>query len=148
MNLGSISTGLDTVTALAVTCGHRLRIIIDTSNYASASNEILALSNEVNDLRIVFYEVEAIHQTISRPNNDSGLVEDIDARASHLLQRAYSILLELDKLVLSCVKLGRRNELVFRKAVWLRKKDLSMAMTHDLRVVKQNIILTMASRTA
>ena len=148
MNLNSVPVSLNTLTGLAATCGHRLRTIIANSLHASASNEILALSNEVNDLRIVFYEVEAIHHNISGPQSSMGLAEDFDTRASHLLGRAQSILLELDELISSCVKLGHGNALIFRRAVWPRKRNLSIAMTNDLRQIKQNIVLIMASKTA
>ena len=150
MNSTSVFTSLATLNTLAAACGHRLRSIIDSSRHASIPSQILALSNEVSDLRAVLAEVEANHEIMSRSAIITGKADYTDARISSLMERAESNLVELDKIISSSVKLARDkyNVLVFRKAVWLRSKESSIAMIQDLREIKQDIMLLMASKAA
>ena len=144
----SVSAALVEISTLTATCGNRLRAIIDVWKYASVPSEILALSNEVSDLRAVLGEVEANHEIVARSTIITGQAESPGVQLSDLLRRARLILIELDKLVSNSVKLGRNNERIFRRGLWLRKKNSCITMLQDLRNLKQNIVLVMASHTA
>ena len=149
MNPASISTRLTTLFAVAATCSNKLRNIIDASKYSSVPSEILALSNEINDFRAVLAEVEANHQVMSRPFIITGQAEYTDTRTADQLERAHSKMKELDRLISSSIKLKQQSpKQIFRKAAWLRNKNESMAIIQDLKEVKQNIMLIMASRAA
>ena len=140
MSSTSFSAGLNQLSTLTTSCGQRLRAIIDASKHGSSiSNEIMALSNEVHDLGIVLDEVEANHGALSGHS---------DTTISHLMRRAQSRLSRLDQIIMSSIQLGQSHELVIRKGAWLRRKASCNMMTQDLRNVKQNIVLLLASRTA
>ena len=148
MESTSVSAGLATLSTFAADCGDRLRHVVDVVRNASASSEFSALSNEISDFRAVLSEVEATHRTIVGSTAITSDTEDADALILYLLQRAHQRLVQLNGLILSSVKLRQHNELVFLKAVWLRKRVLSSAMTQDLRGIKQNLTLLIASKTA
>ena len=148
-NSTSVSAALTTISTLAATCSNHFQNVINISKYTPIPNEVLALSNEVSDIRAVLAEVETNHESIAR--STTAIVrqaESSDVQLSYLLQRAQSILIELDKLVSSSIKLGRHNEQVFQRAVWLRRRKLSTAMLQDIRDIKQSIMLVIASKTA
>ena len=121
MDSRPLSNILASVFTLTAFCGDRIRAIIDISKYGPVSVEFSALSNEVNDLRIVLTEVEANHT---------------DFPILHLLERAHSILLEIDKLISSSFKLGENNDILLQKNTWLRKKSLSTTVMHSLREIR------------
>ena len=140
MNLASSSPSLTTLSTLAARCDSRLRNIIDSSKYARlVSNEILALSNEVYDLHIVLDDIEANHGVMS---------EYVDVRTAHVLRRTQSILARLDIVVTSSIQLDHNNEPAFRRSAWLWQRTSCKAMSQELRDIKQNIILLLASKAA
>ena len=148
MNSRSVSASLAALFTSTATCGTQLQSIIDALRYSSVPSEILALSNEVNDLRAVLAEVEANHQIMSRSIIVTGQAEYTDARTADQLERACSKIIELDRLISSSIKLSQHNKQIVRKAVWLRSKDSIAAKIRELREIKHNIVLIMASRTA
>ena len=147
MNTTSVSATLATLSTLVATCGNRLRGIIDVSIFASVPAEILALANEVGDLRIVLAELEANHQVMVGSTIITGQADYTDARILSLLEAAQRKVMGLDKLVTDTTKLGLHNERLFKKAAWLRRKSLGAAMVQELRDIKQNLMLVMASKT-
>ena len=145
----SIPARLAAVFTLAASCANRLQSIIDVLKHTRVPNEILALSNEVSDLRSVIAEVEVNHEIISRTTSIPGpeQAEHTNTRTSYQLERAHSKLMELDKLISSSVKLSHHKTQNLRKIIKLCNKDLS-ATVQGIREVKQNILLLVTSRTA
>ena len=147
MNSAPTSTSLTTLSTLATTYGSRLRDVIHTLKDSSLPHEILALQNEVSDLRTVLDEISTNRQTTSRSTVITGQTEHNDTRILYLLRRAYSMLTELDEVTSSLAKLNQHNELVFQKRIWLRKRNFSKVLVQELRKVKQDIGLVLLSRT-
>ena len=148
MNSTPVLDSLATIYKLTAACGQRLRNIIDSSIYSSIPNEVLALSNEISDLRAVLAEVEANHEIMSNSAIITGQATYTDTRTSSLLKLAESKLKELDKIISNSVKFDKYNLRILRRIVWLGSKESSKAMVQDLREIKQNIMLVMASRAA
>ena len=146
MGSTSVSASLAALFTVTSTCGNRLRSIMDILKYSSVPDEILALSNEINDLRAVLAEVEASHQVINRATIVTGQPAYTITYTAEQLEGARLKMVELDKLISSSVKLNQHNTRMFRKAFWLRSRKMSMAMIRELREIKQNIMLIMASK--
>ena len=135
MGLKPISNSLATLSTLTSTCGNRLRAIIDISRSTSVPSEILALANEVGDLRIVLDEVESQHEASEQAGAPS-------YRILQLLGSAQSRVMELNRLVMSSVELGQHNEPIFRKNTWMKARR-SRAILQELRDIKQNVVVIM-----
>ena len=143
----SLPVAFARLSSLAASFGNRLRSTISNSSSTSVPNELLALSNEVSDMQIVLDEVETNYLAIIRSPVVVESAEHSNSRILHLIHQAWSILTELNRLILEPVPVDQHSRQVFGRTVWRRKRRLCLNMIQGLRDVKQNMLLVLASQT-
>ena len=114
---------------------------VSKKNAQRAPSELLALVNEVSDLRVILNDVD------SHLNRDAGraLLSDPLQHMATLLQRAKDRLLQLDQLIqyqlvkpdstIANLKVSRRE--------WVKAKNIIKKYQQSLRDIRLNIIAQM-----
>ena len=111
-------------------------------NICNAPVEVLALTNEVCDLRVILNDLEGyITQNTLRPQLPQEQLHHI----SVLLQRARNCLLELDKLIeYRLLKPeSRPDQIQVSRREWARVKDIIEKFRQSLRDIRLNIVAQM-----
>ena len=111
-------------------------------NIRNAPSEVLALVNEVSDLRIILGDLEGyIRQNTARPQ----LPEEQLHHMSILLQRAKDRLLELDRLVeyRLLTPESRSDRIRVSRREWAQSKDTVKRFRQSLRDIRFNIVAQM-----
>ena len=104
-----------------------------------APNEVLALINEVSDLRLVLGEVErCVIRDASRPSSP---IEQLQTMST-LVERAKNTLLELDQLIqYRLLKATSRSaELKVSRREWAAAKPVIERFRQGLRDIRLNIV--------
>ncbi|MCJ1230828.1 hypothetical protein MMC12_007502 [Toensbergia leucococca] len=113
------------------TAKHLRRLI---HHFRHADDELIALSNEVNDLCLVLTEVERTSQdTTIRPQTQL-----MDALSTQL-GRAKTKLAELETLIQSVSKVQLSGTLRVNKIAWLSKKATARGLQEHLKDVRLKI---------
>ena len=135
--IASVVTLLDTG---AKSASHLRRLI---HHFRHADDELIALSNEVNDLRVVLTEVEfASQDTTFLPRTQ------LLAALSTQLSKAETKLVELEALVQSISQPLLSGALEANKIAWLSKKTTAKRLQVDLRDVRLKIFTLLSIKTA
>ena len=124
----------------AKSASHLRRLV---HHFRHADNELIALSNEVNDLHVVLTEVELASQnTTFLPQTQ------LLAALSTQLSRAKTKLVKLEALVQSISQHQPSGALEVNKIAWLNKKATAKRLQVALRDVRQQIFALLSIKTA
>ena len=118
------------------------KAIAKVKGFYNASNEAMALINEISDLRIVLYSVQSYVSQNARRSQSP--LEQLD-HMSILLNRAKDRLLHLDQLVqYQLVKPRSTNERIqASRREWARAKGMIKSFRRSLRDIRLNIVAQM-----
>ena len=118
------------------------KTIAKVKSIQNASNEALALINEVSDLRIILYDVESYVSQNARWSHSPP--EQLDHMTT-LLTRAKDQLLQLDKLIqYQLVKPESTDQKIkVSRREWARAKDVIKNFRRSLRDIRLNIVAQM-----
>ena len=115
----------------ARTAKHLRRVI---HSFRHADDELIALSNEVNDIRVVLTEVENTSQvTTILPRTQ--LIDALETQ----LDRAKTKFTELEILIQSLSQLQPSGVIETKKLAWLSKKTTAQRLQQDLKDIRQKI---------
>ena len=105
----------------------------------NAPDELLALMNEVSDLKLVISDIQN-HIVIQRAQTPQTELQNI----STLVKRAKDKLLELDQLIQYRLVKPESDQIKVSRREWLRAKAVIERFRQNLRDIRLNIITQMA----
>lgn len=138
----SLAASIITITGVGGTVGKALRRAVALKN---APDILLALNNEIADLRLVMQDVSDLLQT------QANCVEEPPTRSVYTaLKNIRSNVARLEHIVayeLTAVK-GKGNEATLDRSVWLRIENKVRILKEDIRDDKRNLSSALSILTA
>lgn len=125
------------VAAVATIATQICTIIADIRHDCAAlPGRIHALNNEVEDLRVVLFQVSSI----IRERESHGVESHTETKIQGLLMQGRSRLLDL-KEMLTRIRLSgsRKRELVFRTLLWRKQQEAIGLVQHDIKSLKSSL---------
>lgn len=125
------------VAAVATIATQICTIIADIRHDCAAlPGRIHALNNEVEDLRVVLFQVSSI----IRERESHGVESPTETKIQGLLMQGRSRLLDL-KEMLTRIRLSgsRKRELVFRTLLWRKQQEAIGLVQHDIKSLKSSL---------
>lgn len=127
----SITASIIAVLQAAESLGFLLKKV---KTYRAASDEVLALINEISDIRLILNE----HNDIAKQLNH--IREEPRARLQRSLDDTKNKILQIEGLIQGkLIKLHDRSDPEINKFSWLRKKSEVDRMRRELKELRQTI---------
>ena len=109
-------------------------------SFKDAPNELLALNNEVSDLKLVISDIETL-------DRESNLVRNSSESLTKLLLEARIKVNALEGLTQELVTFGAESNVKIRRIKWVRTKSKVERLRRELREVRSNIAAIRAARS-
>ncbi|KAL9127068.1 MAG: hypothetical protein Q9175_007808 [Cornicularia normoerica] len=113
----------------------------------NAPKELIATSNEVNDLNVILCQVDKAYQNDYVPPNTSR-DQELEAALTGQLTQAQVLLSDLDTLVKTCSKVSADDKITVDRIGWQRKRRTVDKIRSRLKTTQRNIHMLISLTTA
>lgn len=135
----SVTASAIAVIGAAVNVAQTIQTLIKTLR--KAPDELLALSNEVSDLRLVLYEIDLAAQGQDVAYNSASAILQI-------LHRGQAKLDELDQFVKRFIRPHLRTVTKVDRVRWVKEKNNAQAIQSELRAIRMDLATILAAKTS
>jgi hypothetical protein len=143
----SVTVGALTLVSLSAACVKETGSLVRA--FKHAPDEVLALSNEINDFHLVLSQVKTAipSKPTSSKSTNSHNDDFVKALAPHLT-RASATLIKFDQLLKELLVKSPTGESILQRHVWLRRRSKVKTLKEEFTEVKHSLCLLFAANSA
>jgi 16S rRNA G527 N7-methylase RsmG len=131
-----MDAGASAVTLVATALAVAKQLYMLCLKLKNAPQEIITLFEEVQNIRIILTDIQ---------NKEQQLASWIDVDAlSIIVRRAVTQLEEVQKFLAQFVQQNDRDELVFKRFDWYRKRDEAKKLSGGFRAIQMNAVAVLS----